>query len=214
MIKAVIFDMDGVLALTGILQAKAESKVLAKIGIKITPQVIVETYSGFKDTDFFKDVLRRYNARADVQRLRDDKWNIVYGELLPQGIPIIPGAKEFIKSLKSKYVLAIASSAPLKFIETVIAELGLNEFSVITSGDEVEVGKPDPTIFSLTAQKLNVPPQDCLVIEDAPSGVKAAKAAGMKCIAITTTHPKSELVEADKIIDSFNEINIEELRGL
>lgn len=216
MIKAVIFDMDGVIALSSDLQSAAESKVLAKRGINITPREIVRTYSGLKDTEFFEKVLNRYNVQVDIQQLRKEKWNIVYKELLPQGIPSIPGAKEFIELLKSnRYILALASTAPLKFVKTILETLGLSKtFSAITSGDEVKVGKPDPTIFLLTAKKLKVVPQECLVIEDAKTGVKAAKVAGMKSIAITTTTDRKELEEADKVIDFFDELIVGYIKNL
>lgn len=216
MIKAVIFDMDGVIALSSNLQSTAESKVLVKIGINITPREIVRTYSGLKDTEFFDKVLHRYNIQADAQQLRENKWNIVYKELLPQGVPSIPGAKEFIELLKfNRYILALASTAPLKFVKTILEVMGLNKtFSAITSGNEVKIGKPDPTIFLLTAKKLKIAPQECLVIEDAKLGVKAAKAAGMKSIAITTTTDRKELEGADKIIDSFDELTVEDIKKL
>lgn len=217
MIEAVIFDMDGVIVKTSMTHAIAESMVLAKVGINITPEDIIRTYSGFKDIEFLEDVLRRFSVQGDAQQLREEKWNIIYGELLPQGqgIPTISGVKEFIESLKSRYTLAIASSAPMRFIETVITKLGLKKnFTVITSGDEVQKGKPDPALFLLAAQKLHMPPEGCLIVEDAPSGIKAARAAGMKSIGITTTHKREELEGADRIIDDFMEISLNEIQSL
>ncbi|MFH1535535.1 MAG: HAD family phosphatase [Patescibacteria group bacterium] len=216
MIKAIIFDMDGVISLTETLQSTAESRVLAKIGINIDPETIVKNYSGYKAEEALKAVLRSYHMKADIQKLLKERWDIVYNELLPQGFSIVRGVKELIEALKSdNYVLAIASAAPLKFIKIVISKLRLAEkFSAITSGDDVKIGKPDPAIFILTAQKLNTKPQDCLVIEDAPAGVLAAKRAKMKCIAITTTHTREELKGADKIIDSFEELDIGGIQNL
>lgn len=216
MIEAVIFDMDGVISSTEIMQSTAESRVLAKIGIKMDPETIVKNYSGFKADEALKAILRKYQIKADIEQLLKERWDIVYNELLPQGFPVVQGVKELIEDLKQKgFILAIASAAPLKFVNAVIAKLGLVEdFSIITSGDEVKVGKPDPTTFLLTAQKINTKPQNCLVIEDAPAGVIAAKVAGMKCIAITTTHIREELNGADKIIDSFEELNIGDIQNI
>ncbi len=216
MIKAVIFDMDGVISSTEILQSTAESRVLAKIGININPKKIVKDYSGFKAEEAFEDILKNNHMKADIKQLLIERWDLVYNELLPQGFPVVQGVKELIKTLiQNSFTLAVASAAPLKFIKIVISKLGLAEqFSAITSGDEVKVGKPDPAIFLITAQKLNIKSKHCLVIEDAPSGVRAAEAAGMKCIAITSTHTREELKGADKIIDSFEELNIGDIQKL
>lgn len=216
MIKAVIFDMDGVITRTGAIQASAESQVFATVGIHIIPEEIVSRYSGWKDTEMFKDMAKRHHIKEDVHKLRKKKWEIMYKNLSSGSIPVIPSALDLIeKLLKNRYILALASSTNRKFISIIINSLSIKEkFSVVISGDEVKEGKPNPGIFLLAASKLNLAPSTCLVIEDAPSGVKAAKAAGMKCIAITTTHPKSELVEADKIIDSFKELTVKRIRSL
>lgn len=216
MIKAVIFDMDGVIAFSSTLQSTAESRILAKLGIKISPKEIVHTYSGLKDTEFFEQILQLHNVQADIPKLRDEKWKIVYTELLPQGIPVVPGVEEFIELLRSNnFKLAVASSAPKKFVLTTLETLQLKEkFSAITTGDEIKHGKPDPTIFLLTAKKLGIVSSDCLVIEDAPAGIKAAKAAGMKSIAIATTANRKDLEIADKTINSFNEISLEDIKNL
>lgn len=216
MIKAVIFDMDGVITRTGAIQASAESQVFATVGIHITPEEIVNRYSGWKDIDMFKDMAKRHQIKENIHKLRKKKWEITYKHLSSGSIPAVPGALDLIeKLLKNRYILALASSTNRKFISIIINNLSIKEkFSVVISGDEVKEGKPNPEIFLLTASKLSLVPSTCLVIEDAPSGVKAAKAAGMKCIAITTTHPRKELKKADKIIDSFNELTIEEIGNL
>lgn len=216
MMKAIIFDMDGVLTLTTSIQSEAESKVLSRVGISINPEALVNKYCGWKDIDVLKDILQRNNINADSEKLRKEKWNIVYKKLTQNGVSEIPGAKEIIEKLESHgYTLSVASATSAKFINIVLDKLGIKEkFAVIISGDDVKTGKPNPDIFLLTAKKLKIQPKECVVIEDAPTGVLAAKRAKMKCIAITTTHKREELKDADKIIDSFKELNIGDIQNL
>jgi beta-phosphoglucomutase-like phosphatase (HAD superfamily) len=95
-------------------------------------------------------------------------------------------------------------------MKLVMKESGLAKyFSVFVTGEEVERGKPNPDIFLLAAERLNVPPDHCLVLEDAVNGVAAAKAAGMKCVAITSTHQNADLVNADLVINDFSALNYE-----
>lgn len=216
MIKAIIFDMDGVIAMTSHIQSKAESKVFAKNGIHIAPEEIIKRYSGFKDIDMFHDVLYFNKINMDAKKMRQEKWKIVYKKISEKGIPEVTGIIDLINKLKSAgYILGIGSTTNLKFIQDVLKKLKiLRKFKIITSGDEVTSGKPNPEIFLLAAEKLKLAPVECLVIEDAPNGVKAAKRAGMKCIAITTTATKKKLKDADKIIDSFEELRLKDIKNL
>lgn len=208
--------MDGVITRTEKIQSAAESKVFATIGIQITSQQILDKYTGWKDIEMFRDMAKIHNIKESVEKLREEKWKIVYDEVSQKGIPIVPGVLDLIEKLQqSGYVLAIASSTTHKFLITVVTTLDIaGKFKVIVSGDEVKHGKPNPEIFLLAANKLNFSPELCLVIEDAPSGVKAAKNAGMKCIVITTSVPKDKLKEADKIINAFSELSIDDIMSL
>jgi beta-phosphoglucomutase-like phosphatase (HAD superfamily) len=108
--------------------------------------------------------------------------------------------------------MALATSSRKMKMKLVMEKLDfLQYFDAIVTGEEVHHSKPAPDIFLLAAKKLDLSTQDCLVIEDAASGVTAAKSAGMKCIAITTTHKEEDLEHADLIIHSFKEINFEQL---
>lgn len=215
-ISSVIFDMDGVITRTETIQSGTESEVFASVGVNITPEAILKKYSGWKDTEMFEDMIKQYDIKEDPNVLQEKKWEIVYKKLEDESLPVVPGVLEFIDELKKEeYTLALASSSNRKFISTVLTSLHLTEkFTAIASGDDVSAGKPNPEIFLLAAKKLKTSPQDCLVIEDAPSGVQAAKAAGMKCIAITTSVTKEELHQADKIIDSFSEITVNDIINL
>mgnify|MGYP001571143100 CR=1 FL=1 len=215
MIKAVIFDMDGVISDTLSFHTEAESKVLLRYGICISPQEILKEFNGVPDRDGFTIIFKRFNRPLNLQKVKDEKWAF-FQELAKNQIPIIPGSLEFIDELiKNRLILGLASSAPSRAIDLVVETLKIKgKFGVIVGTEEVERGKPSPDIFLLAATRLKVDPRNCIVIEDAVTGIKAAKAAGMKCIAITTTHERNQLQEADRIIDSFDELSMEDIQSL
>ncbi|MBU1000032.1 HAD family phosphatase [Patescibacteria group bacterium] len=215
MINAIIFDMDGVISDTLSIHCEAESKVLLRYGIQISPQEILSEFNAVPDRVMFKTLFKRFNCSFDLQKVEDEKWEL-FQELAKDKIQTIPGSLKFINILKKNgFILGLASSAPLRIINLVLETLRIREkFQAVVCTEEVKNGKPAPDIFLLAANKLKVNPRDCVVIEDAVKGIQAAKAAGMKCIAITTTHKKEELKKADKIIDSFEELSIKEIQDL
>ncbi len=110
---------------------------------------------------------------------------------------------------------ALATAAVKDKVRVVLEITGLNKyFSVVVTADEVSKGKPDPETFLKAAGKLSCKPEECVVIEDATNGIRAAKNANMKCIAITTTHHRAELEEADKTVESFAELTAETIKNL
>jgi len=110
---------------------------------------------------------------------------------------------------KGNFKLGLVSSAPKENIELVLNELSLEGiFDCIVFGQEVLESKPGPQIYLLAAKKLEVAPNDCVVIEDSPLGVKAAKTAGMKCLAVANTHPRQKLEKADKVFDSLENVDL------
>ena len=127
-----------------------------------------------------------------------------------------PGAIELIRSLKEHgFKLAIASSAPIENINLITQSLGIDGcFHSIVTGRDVSEGKPSPQGFLLAARKLGATPGNCIVIEDAIAGVVAAERAGIRCIAVTNTHPGEKLKGADLIIDSLDGLKLEDLDRL
>ena len=125
----------------------------------------------------------------------------------------MPGAIKLIKDCKKNGLkVAIASSGPKENINTVIRSLRIKKFiDVVVSGKEIKFSKPHPQIFLLTARNLSLNPKDLIVIEDAPSGVEAAKKAGMFCIAVTNTVSKEKLARADFVLNSLEELNLNSL---
>jgi HAD superfamily hydrolase (TIGR01509 family) len=205
-IEAVIFDMDGVLSDTQKFHVRVEQAVLAEYGIDITEEEIIHLYAGSKDSTQFTNEFKKHSIYADPEEAVRKKW-LEMGKIKPEEITAIPGVIDFIDSLDKNLKLAVASGTKTKFVKSILNTLNITDrFIAIAGGDLVTIGKPDPELFLLTAKMMGVDPKNCVVIEDATNGVMAAKNAGMKCIAITTTHRKEELKSADKIIHSFKEL--------
>jgi len=213
MIKAIIFDMDGVISDTQRLHASIEISLLKKHGIDISPEELTTNYAGISDKEFFTKIFEVCGVTTDVKDVIKEKWDKMMPLAVNNILPI-PGAIKIINDLKEAgFKLGVASSAPIKFIELVLKELGLKDkFQAVTSVEDVEYSKPNPEIFLLTAKKLNVNPKDCVVIEDAESGMIAAKKAGMKCIGLVNKN--DEKYHADLLITSLENLTVEEIINL
>lgn len=208
-----IFDMDGVISDTQGLHAEVEEELLKKYGVTMSADEITEKYAGVSDKEFFERAFKGHRMPPnDITIIIAEKWDEMVA-LAENNIRPIPGAIELISELKrQKFKLGVASASPVKFIDLVLSKLKLKEeFDVITSGDEVERGKPDPDIFLLTAKKLGVRPKECVVIEDGINGMIAAKRAGMKCVGLVKNEGS---YPADLIVNEFKELTIEKIKNL
>ena len=129
----------------------------------------------------------------------------------------LPGVRELLDSLDANGVpRAIVTSTPRANLDLILASLGLTErFQALVAEEDASKGKPDPEGFLVAAERLGVSPAHCVVIEDAPAGLQAAKAAGMRAIGVTTTHPAPDLADADLVVDTLTEaaVRVFVLRG-
>lgn len=182
--KAVIFDMDGVISDTQSLAANVESMVLKSYGIELSPEETTRLYAGTKHSFMYEKEFREHGITADVNEAVDKTWNEISAS--QDQIREIPGSVELIKRLSgSGYVLAVASGSRMQYIEIVLEKLGVRGyFGAVVSSSEVSRGKPAPDIFLLAAERINARPEECTVIEDAINGMQAAKNAGMRCIGL------------------------------
>jgi|Deesub1362B_J571_1020462.scaffolds.fasta_scaffold00003_645 beta-phosphoglucomutase family hydrolase len=214
MIKAVIFDMDGVISDTQRLHAIIESRILKKYGIDISPDEITRKYAGIPDEIFLKEVTSNVDIEIDINKTIREKWKVMI-EYVETVVEPMPGAIELIKALKARGIkTAVASSSITEFIHLVLDKLSIKElFEAIVSVEEVSRGKPDPEIFLLAAKRLGLKPHECLVIEDAASGIQAAKRAGMKCIAVINDKSMMD-INADMVVSSLKQISVDELLQL
>jgi len=211
MIKAIIFDMDGVISDTQKLHSKVEAEILNRYGIDITPNEITKKYSGVKTSDFFHDLLK--DKYVDVNLLLEEKWKKMIN-LARENVPEIDGSTNLINLLKEDgFSLAVASASRMEFIKLVLFKLKLEDkFEQVVSADEVKNGKPAPDIFLLAAKKLNKKPEECLVIEDGISGMEGARNAKMKCIGLVQN--LNEEYPADILVTDLKQISLEKIYGI
>jgi HAD superfamily hydrolase (TIGR01509 family) len=141
---------------------------------------------------------------------------IAFRRLIKGSVKELPGAKTLLEVIhKVGFVQGLVSSTPRENIDLITNELGIKHyFQEIISGYDVTEGKPSPQGYLLAARRLGVKPDSCVVIEDAVAGVKAAKNGGMRCIAVTNTHPAASLVDADLIVSSLNEVSIKAINNI
>ena len=205
--KAVIFDMDGVISDTQIIHSTIESDLLKGYGIAIHPQEITRKYAGTRMREWMPDLFKHHNVPAPSMEEVSAKKKVHLENALKNGIQEVPGTREFIQFLKNRHIpIAVASASRLALIDLILSALGLkSEFDAIASSEEVKMGKPEPDVFLLAAQRLNVSPADSLVIEDGVSGMIAAKKAGMRCVALVRDGSEGDY-PADLVVSDLREI--------
>ncbi len=213
-LEAVVWDLDGVIADTAEYHYQAWKDVFKERGIKYSKADFMPFF-GRRHETIIKAVLGDCLPKKELEAITEEKQQN-YRRRVADNIRSMPGAITLIKSLhKHGIKQAIASSAVPQNIEIVIRGLGIAEcFQKIAHGMEVEEGKPSPQIFQLAAKRLEVKPENCVVIEDAVAGVAAAKRADMKCVAVTNSHPEISLKNADLIVESLEKVSINDLQKL
>lgn len=212
--KAVIWDMDGVIADTAPYHFRAWQEVFGKLGASYTEDDFRHNFGKRNDT-IIRNILGSEISPSELEAIATEKEES-FRKGARGNIKPLPGAIELLQSLnKCGFPQALGSSAPIENIKLVIRELGIEVlFQVIVSGKEVKEGKPSPQGFLLAAARLGVKPQDCVVLEDAMAGVTAAKRASMSCIAVTTTNDRTQLAEADLVVDTLEKVSVSDLASL
>ncbi len=224
MLRAVIFDFDGVITDSEILHLRAFNRVLAQFGIEIKTKDYYKDYLGLTDVDCFQLVAHKGRLGLDGREIKTlvKQKNQVFQELAKTEGRIIEGVRDFLEMLRQNNVpMAICSGAVLAEIELILEEARLRPFfAVIVSAEQIKRGKPDPEGFLLTLQELNherqihIESDQCIVIEDSHWGLEAAKAAGMHTIAVTNSYDAEQLAMAERIVTRLNELSIDDLQKL
>ena len=203
---AVIFDLDGVLIDSGAAHRESWQALGAELKIEVSDQAVAAVF-GRQNRDIVPILFGDDRAPAEVRRLGARKEEL-YRALVRGQVPVSDGAVELVRYYHNNgYQLAIGSSTPRANIDLALAEMGVADlFEVIVSSEEVAIGKPDPTVFLTAAARLGVAPRNCLVIEDAPAGVLAGRAAEMTVVALAGSHPSAMLSQAQRVITSLREL--------
>lgn len=208
--KAVIFDMDGVIIDSEPIHFEVDMQTMRDLGFDISSEEL-EKYVGTTNEYMFSDLKNKYNIKQSIEEVINYKVELTKKKVIQSDLEPIEGIKELLVDLKNKNIsTAIASSSPRNFIDVVVSKFNLQDyFNFIVSGEEVHNGKPAPDVYIETAKKLGLPPEECTVIEDSRNGVLAAKAAGMKCIGFQNVNSgNQDLSKADNIVKSITEIKI------
>lgn len=202
--KAVLFDLDGTLIDNNSYHRKTWGKYLEKLGKQISEEEFNANMNGRTNADAIKYIFGKEMGEEETMKYTLEK-EALYREIYQPFIKPVTGLIDFLETLKSKNIpMAIATSGIQPNIDFMFENIPIEKyFKTVVNSSHIKKGKPDPEIYLKAALLLGVPPQNCLVFEDAVVGIKSAKAAGMKVIAVATTQPKEELEGADMIVDDY-----------
>jgi len=213
--RALIFDCDGVIADDEPLHLAAFQRALAPAGITIVRDAYYARYLGLNDREAVRLAFADAGLAASDARIAaavGAKAN-AFLDLVRAGTPIFPGVVPFVRAAAARVPLAVASGALRHEIDLILAQAGIAEcFTTIVSSEDVRDGKPSPEGFLLALARLraggsDLRASDCVVVEDSQPGVEAARRAGMRCVAVTNSHPREALAEADLVVSSLAEVN-------
>lgn len=202
-LRGVIFDMDGVIVDSEPYSMQALVDILREHGIDPSEDDLRRSY-GRKITEDFVDYFARHGVTADLEaavaRKRARYFTLAAGRLRP-----LPGALDLIDRIRDKgYRVGLASSGDRDKVAFSMQALHLDgRFEVVVTGDDIGHSKPHPEVYLTAAGRLGIDPGECLAIEDAPSGVRAAKRAGMRCLAVTNSVGREALADADLVVASL-----------
>ena len=212
MIKAIVFDFDGVLADSEPLHLRAYQAVLSKLGITFTRDEYYTNYLGYDDEGVFAGLFERHGLRVDsdgIRTLIEEKTGVfdaTMEESIKSGGILYPGASACVERMASRYPLGIASGALRHEIEAILRAASLHQhFRFIVASGETPEGKPAPDPYRKAAELHRLPPNQCVAIEDSRWGIASAKSAGLACVGITTTYAREQLPGADHIVRSLDE---------
>ena len=204
--RGVIFDMDGVLVDSEPFISKAACLMFQELGQEVQEKDF-EPFVGMGEERYLGGVAEKYGLDVELEAIKRRTYDI-YLEIIQGALQPLAGVFDFIGRCQAgNKKIALASSADLRKVAGNLLEIGLpaERFDAFVTGNDVEHKKPSPDIFLRAADLLGMPAEECLVVEDAVSGVAAAKAAGSRCLALTTSFTREELVGADYFAADLSE---------
>jgi len=225
LLRAIIFDFDGILVDSEPLIMKLIQEMAAREGWLLSEDEYFRDYLALDDRGVVDHLWRTHGRTLSIARRNELlAWKAdAYRKVIQNGLPAISGATEFVVSAARQFPLAIASGSLRVEIEHLLRKLGLREkFSVLATADDCERSKPDPEVYLKALSRLRELPQlrepalearECLAIEDAPLGGVAAQAAGMKCLALAHSRHQDDLQHADWVASGFADVDLEAIRA-
>lgn len=218
MIKAIIYDMDDLMINSHPAHQKAWRKILSRFNHRSSdlPEKLSAGFIGKRIIDISKEMIDYLKIDIGLDEFYKARMEI-FLELAPDNIEAMPGLFKSLKLFKNNGLkIALASSGTEQYIKLVLNKFKINDcFSAIVSGDDVTKGKPDPEPYLVACKKLELDPENCLVLEDATNGIESAKTAGCKCIAIINPYTlPQDHSQADLILNSLNNLSLEMINSL
>ena len=207
-IHALLWDLDGVIVDSGEYHYEAYRELLSGLGHEMSREDYFLRLFGRRNFDILRDIVGD-RPQDEIERLAGRKEDI-FRRRAAGHLRALPGAADLLRDARSAgRRQAIVSSTPRQNIAFVLGALGLAEaFAAIVGEEDVSRGKPDPEGFVVAAARLGIGPDGCVVLEDAPEGIAAGKAAGMRCIGVATTRPPERLTQADLVVDSLEDARV------
>jgi HAD superfamily hydrolase (TIGR01509 family) len=198
--QGVIFDMDGTMVNNMMAHHRAWQRKLAELGLELSMEEVHERIHGVNEEILERLFGDRFTA-ADRKRIAAEK-EAAYREVFKEELQLLSGLEDFLEYLFEEEVpMAIGTAAPAENVDFVLDELDLRRyFGAIRHAGDVTRGKPDPQVFELAAEGIDVPVQQCLIFEDSPTGAEASERAGAACVVLTTTHQPSEFEARTNIL--------------
>ncbi len=211
MIKAVIYDLDDLMVNSDSLHIDASEKVFSRhnVDLKKLPLRVRAGFVGMRVSDILRVIVNYFNLNVDFNQLREERSQL-FLDLVSSELKPMPGLIESLKFFKEGgFNIALASSGTRKYIKLVLKKFKIdNYFDVVVSGDDVNLGKPNPETYLVACSKLKIEPAKALVLEDATKGIAAAKSAGCICIGIRNPYTlRQDLSQADLVLNSLSEID-------
>jgi beta-phosphoglucomutase len=212
----VLFDMDGVLVDSYSAHWESWRRLGREVGFDMTERQFVQTF-GRTSREVIVESWPDLARAADQITALDRRKESLFREILAADFPAMDGAVELIDALAAAgFVLALGSSGPPENVALVLEKLGCRDrFQAVITGTDVSRGKPDPQVFLLAAERIGLPTRCCLVVEDAPAGIAAARAAGMMCLGLASTGRSTvELAAADRVVTTLRDVTPVQIAAL
>jgi HAD superfamily hydrolase (TIGR01509 family) len=208
-----IFDWDGVIIDSSSHHEESWKALVSENGKEFLPDFFLKSF-GMKNDQIIPRILGWTQDPAEILKISHRKEELYREIVQKRSIEALPGAVSWVKQLESMGIpRVIASSTHRKNIELGLQLIGLEGcFTEIVSAEDVVEGKPHPSVFLKASEKTRIPPGQCIVFEDAHVGIEAARRAGIKVIALQTTHPKETLLDADEVIENLEKMTLEVAR--
>jgi beta-phosphoglucomutase len=225
MIKAIVFDFDGVIVDTEPMHYRSTLRALAPYGVSFDYPKYLESYVGYDDRELLRNCLIELGGMQDVgnaqlSELIGKKAQLFEKEFNQDGVSTVAGALAFIDLAAAQWPLAIGSGASRRDIELILDQLGIaDRFETTVSADDVPHSKPHPQTYAQAVDllgaahpELELKPGQCLAIEDTAAGLSSARGAGLMTLGLETTGPAKDLADAHRVIKDFEGLDIEQLR--